>query len=92
MTRFKIMAAALAVSLMAGVGCAAAASQFTDVPDNKYYTEAVEWAADIGITTGTSATTFSPDRPATRGEVVTFLKRYHDNVVLPALNMCADQG
>lgn len=40
-----------------------------------FYTEAVRWAYEQGITNGTSATTFSPDKPITRGEVVTMLWR-----------------
>ena len=48
---------------------------FTDVPDGTYYTDAVLWAAEQGITSGTSATTFSPNKPCTRGEFVTFLYR-----------------
>ena len=48
---------------------------FTDVPSNAYYADAVQWAVEQGITTGTSATTFSPDAPCTRAQVVTFLWR-----------------
>ena len=40
-----------------------------------YWYEAVLWAAENGITTGTSATTFSPKDPCTRGQIVTFLWR-----------------
>ena len=48
---------------------------FTDVPEKIYYYKAVLWAVENGITTGTSATTFSPESPCTRGQVVTFLHR-----------------
>lgn len=48
---------------------------FRDVPSNAYYADAVKWAVDEGITTGTSATTFSPDAPCTRAQVVTFIWR-----------------
>ena len=51
-------------------------SPFTDVPDGKYYTKAALWAAEKGITCGTSATTFTPNRICTRAEVVTFLYRF----------------
>ena len=34
------------------------------------------WAVAEGITNGTSATTFSPDAPCNRGQIVTFLWRY----------------
>ena len=48
---------------------------FTDVFRDTYYADAVAWAVEKGITTGTSATTFSPDQGCTRGQVVTFLWR-----------------
>lgn len=48
---------------------------FTDVPQDSYYIEAVDWAYNTGVTTGTSATTFDPDGKCTRGQVVTFLWR-----------------
>ena len=48
---------------------------FKDVPIGAYYMEAVSWALDKNITTGTDANTFSPDKTCTRGEIVTFLWR-----------------
>ncbi len=49
--------------------------RFTDVPDGVFYTTPVIWATDRGITTGTSETTFSPNDPCTRAQIVTFLWR-----------------
>ena len=40
-----------------------------------YYADAVEWAVDKGITSGTSATTFSPDTTCTTAQILTFLWR-----------------
>ena len=48
---------------------------FRDVKTTDYFYKAVLWAAENGITTGTSATTFSPNAPCTRAHVVTFLWR-----------------
>ena len=48
---------------------------FKDVEAGSYYEDAVKWAVAHNITQGTSATTFSPDRECTRGEIVTFLWR-----------------
>jgi len=48
---------------------------FTDVSNNEPYAEAVAWAVANGVTSGTSATTFSPDSTCTRGQIVTFLMR-----------------
>ena len=48
---------------------------FKDVKESDYFYDAVMWAVEEEITTGTSATTFSPDQVCTRGQVVTFLWR-----------------
>ena len=48
---------------------------FVDVPAGAYYVDAVKWALDSKVTTGTSATKFSPNATCTRGQVVTFLWR-----------------
>ena len=54
----------------------AGAMPFKDVKADAYYYDAVRWAVKQGITTGTSATQFSPDSPCTRGQIVTFLWRF----------------
>ena len=48
---------------------------FVDVDDTAPYVDAVVWAVENGITTGTTPTTFSPDLTVTRGMAVTFLWR-----------------
>lgn len=48
---------------------------FRDVAVNAYYSDAVRWAVNKGVTAGTSSTTFSPDATCTRGQIVTFLYR-----------------
>ena len=50
-------------------------NRFTDVPADAYYAEAVKWAVEKGITSGTSATTFSPQNICNRAQLVTFLWR-----------------
>jgi SpoIID/LytB domain protein len=64
---------------------------FEDVEADKYYTEAVAWMVEHGITTGTSPTEFSPDDPLTRGQIATFLWRlagqpaaYAEGAILPS--------
>ena len=54
---------------------AAGNNPFIDVPAGSYYEDAVIWAVDKGITTGTSATTFNPNGICTRAQAVTFLWR-----------------
>ena len=51
---------------------------FTDVKTTDFYYKAVLWAVEEGITTGTSATTFSPMGVTNRAQAVTFLWRYLD--------------
>ena len=48
---------------------------FSDV-DKGWQQDPVSWLFAEGITTGTSATAFSPGDPVTRGQMATFLYRY----------------
>ena len=48
---------------------------FADVSPNAYYAPAIRWATSRGITNGTTPSTFSPDAPCTKAQIVTFLYR-----------------
>ena len=48
---------------------------FTDVPAGSFYTNAVLWALENGVTSGAAATTFNPGGDCLRAQVVTFLYR-----------------
>jgi len=48
---------------------------YTDVPETMYYYDAILWAAQQGITNGTSTATFTPDAGCTRAHIITFLYR-----------------
>lgn len=48
---------------------------FADVPANAEYAQAVTWAVENGITSGTGNGQFSPDTTCTRGQIMTFLYR-----------------
>ena len=48
---------------------------FTDVPPDAWYAEAVTWATDHDVIAGTGGGQFSPDKPCTVGEILTFLWR-----------------
>ena len=56
----------------------ASVNVFTDVAADAYYADAVNWAVANGITSGTSAATFSPNADCTRAQIVTFLYRSHN--------------
>ena len=56
-------------------GTASGSVNFTDVPANAFYADAVNWAVASDVTNGTSNTTFSPNADCTRAEIVTFLYR-----------------
>jgi len=79
--------AGLVTVIVVSSGFALAANPFTDVPSGQFYADAVDWAYNNSITTGSPAgsTTFKPNDPVTRGENITFAKRYDDNIVQPAL-------
>jgi len=48
---------------------------FVDVKAGDYFYDAVKWAAEKGITSGTDATHFTPNAACTRAQIVTFLWR-----------------
>ena len=51
-------------------------SGFADVAADAYYADAVSWATEQGIVTGTSQTAFSPDESVTREQMAALLYRY----------------
>lgn len=51
-------------------------SKFYDVPAKEYYTKAIAWAIERGITTGVTSKAFCPEDTCTRGQIVTFLARF----------------
>ena len=61
----------------AGSPAAASGSSFSDVRGDAYYADAVSWAVEKGITSGTAAAAFSPDADCTRAQIVTFLYRQY---------------
>ncbi len=68
--------------LWRAAGCPAPESTetpFTDLKPGAFYEKAVAWAVEKGITKGTSDTTFSPDNPCNRGQIVTFLYRFKES-------------
>lgn len=59
----------------AGSPQAAGENPFADVRGGDYYYDAVLWAVEQGVTSGTAADAFSPGAECTRGQIVTFLYR-----------------
>ncbi|MBQ3180092.1 MAG: InlB B-repeat-containing protein, partial [Firmicutes bacterium] len=50
-------------------------TDFVDVDDKAYYADAVKWAVENDVTTGTGKNTFGPGEITTRAQTVTFLWR-----------------
>lgn len=51
---------------------------FEDVKDGKFYADAVQWGWLHGVIEGKDETHFCPNDVCTRGQLITMLKRYHD--------------
>ena len=64
---------------MAGSPEVSGDNPFTDVKSTDWYYNAVLWAAQTGLTTGMTSTTFAPDGELTREQICTFLYRYADD-------------
>ena len=54
---------------------AVSAAEFSDVPTDSYFADAVAWAAANGVTEGIGGGLFGPDNDCTRAQIVTFLFR-----------------
>lgn len=65
---------------MAGKPNVTKKSGFKDVKDGSWYEKAVNWAADVGVTSGLSANKFGTTQAVTREQAVTFFKAYTINV------------
>lgn len=74
----------------AGSPKANGSNPFTDVAQDSYYYNAVLWAAEKGITSGTSATTFSPEAPCIRAQAMTFLYRVSGDSAVSGTNSFDD--
>ena len=53
------------------------ATPFTDVPQDSWAANDIARVYGLGITTGTSDTTYSPDDPVTREQMASFLARIY---------------
>ncbi|MEO0492606.1 MAG: S-layer homology domain-containing protein [Actinomycetota bacterium] len=85
------LALAIVVVVLLGAGVATGTDLFDDVDDGRFFSAPAEWAANNGITNGCGGGNFCPNDPVTRGENITFAKRYDDNIVQPALTDLEDQ-
>ncbi len=61
---------------MAGEPAVEETAPFTDVAENRFYTDAVSWAYSEGIAKGVTEERFAPGKAVTREQMVTFLFRY----------------
>ena len=81
--------AQMAVFLWRSEGQPSSAGQhgFSDVPSGSYFATAVDWLADVGITTGTAPDVYSPHQPVSRGQMALFLHRNACGRGLPATSL-----
>ena len=62
-----------------GQSAAGSAANFTDVPADAYYAQAVAWAVENGITAGVGNGRFDPNSTCTRAQIATFLYRSYQS-------------
>lgn len=61
---------------LAGQPAVSGGAAFNDVSSSAWYSDAVTWAAQTGIVTGTGGNQFSPDLPVSREQIAVMLRRY----------------
>ena len=72
LSRVGLVVALMAALLVASPSPAGAVAGYGDVPSGTWYTDAVQWAVDNGIT-GVSGPCFGPDVPVSRGEAAVWI-------------------
>ena len=77
------LVAALVAVLLVPASPVGAVAGFGDVQSDSYFTDAVQWSVDNGIT-GVDGTCFSPDQPVTRGETAVWIWRMAGGPQAPA--------
>ena len=80
----------ITITVTGGEPAAPYAEAFRDVKPGSWYADAVKWAVESEITSGTTATTFSPNDPCTRAQAVTFLWRAADTPKAAGTNPFTD--
>ncbi|MCI9450505.1 MAG: S-layer homology domain-containing protein, partial [Clostridiales bacterium] len=83
MTFKKILSGSLAAAMLAGTLAAGSIvthaedeNKFTDLAENGWYNDYVNFVYDISVMNGVSPTRFAPDEPLTRAMFATILGRY----------------
>lgn len=72
----KLIAMLVVLTLLCSVMPAAfAATTFSDVPQNKWYSEGVFWCAEKGLVSGYPDGTFKPGKDITRGELAVIMNK-----------------
>lgn len=59
-------------------GKATGKAEFSDVPSDSYFADAVAWAVENGVTNGVGGNLFAPYDNCTRAQIVTFLWRAYN--------------
>ena len=78
-----LVAAVLVVGVVGALAATAVAQsqRFPDVPPAHEAYEAIEWAAEVGVTTGYTDGTFKPEQPLVKRHAVVFMERYYDEIL-----------
>ena len=76
-------AVAVVAALVTALGTTAVAQsqRFPDVPADHYAFEAIEWAAEVGVTAGYADGTFKPERPLVKRHAVLFMEAYYNGIL-----------
>lgn len=79
--RLLSTAIAVYVAVMPLSASAVQMEDFQDIPSQPWYYGYLSRATDLGLFSGTSSTTFSPEREITRSEAVVVLSRVHERLM-----------
>ena len=76
-----IGALVVAAVLVGGAVAAQSVQRFSDVPADHPQADAIDWAAEVGLTVGYGDGTFRPSTPLSKDHALIFMERFYDNVL-----------
>jgi len=71
------------VVVVGGTAVAQTVERFSDVPADHPASDAIEWAAEIGLTAGYTDGTFKPEQSLSQSHALVFMERFYDTVLGP---------
>jgi len=81
MSKRLVVAVIAVVAVLGGTAVGQSVQRFSDVPADHPQADAIDWAAEVGLTVGYGDGTFRPSTPLSKRHALVFMERFYDDVL-----------